>query len=115
MQVGLGQIHAHVLEKPEPRSGKNKVTYYNLVIGDMGWKARVACNFAVYSGVMIGTPDQSKRYTFTGNLDVVRATRSGSSFPDDFMAIELTQVKEFVQPKAVENGSAHSPATAGAR
>lgn len=92
MQVGLGQVDAQVIEKLPPRNSKDgKNTYYTLLVGDVGWSQRMACNLAVYNAVVAG---DKKTYRFTGPLTGTRATRSGSNFADDMQQLTLESVKE---------------------
>lgn len=101
IQVGAARMHGHVLEKPDVRVSKDgKTSYYTLVIGDVGWRARVACSFGVYSNVVTTTPDRSVRYQFDAKFEFVRATRAGSNFADDFAQMTVDNFKDLSAPAA---------------
>lgn len=108
--MGYARVDAFVLEKPEPRHSKDgKTTYYNLTIGDVGWKQRIPCSFPVYTAVLVTTPDRPIRYSFKGKLEPSRATRAGSNFADDMQQMTLEGVNEFQSAPAPQQQSAPAP------
>lgn len=96
MGIGVGQIVAQVIEKPEVRTSNNK-QYHTIVIADVGWKARFNCSPEVYHQTVA---KDGRMLVFTGSMDPVRATRSGGNFADDYIALTLEKVKEYVPPAA---------------
>ena len=96
--IGRTQISGYVLEKLDPRKGKNE-TYYTLIVGDIGWQHRFAVTPEVYNAIPHG---EARKLTFLGSAESVRATRAGGQYPDDFIGTTLDRVEEWKAPKAPE-------------